>query len=86
MIAIRMEIAAIETGNMDPNDNVLKNAPHSAEAVASDEWSHPYPRELAAYPSPSQRQYKFWPPCSRIDNVFGDRNVICVCPPIEDYK
>jgi len=86
MIAIRKEIEAIETGNMDPNDNVLKNAPHSAEAVTSDEWSHSYPRELAAYPCPSQRQYKFWPPCSRIDNVFGDRNVICVCPPIDDYK
>ena len=72
-------------GRADARDNVLKNAPHTAEAVSSDAWSHPYSREQAAYPAPFVRANKFWPPVGRIDNPYGDRNLICACPPIEAY-
>ncbi|MEZ5318632.1 MAG: aminomethyl-transferring glycine dehydrogenase [Vicinamibacterales bacterium] len=85
MIAIRAEIEAVATGAADPKDNVLKNAPHTAEDVSADEWTHPYSRQQAAYPVASLRHAKFWPPVSRIDNPFGDRNLMCACPPIEDY-
>jgi glycine dehydrogenase len=85
MIAIRSEIDAIVTGKADPRDNVLKNAPHTAAAVTTDEWNHPYSREQAAFPLPFVRANKYWPPVGRIDNPYGDRNLFCVCPPIEDY-
>ncbi len=85
LIAIREEARAIEEGTVDAKDNVLKNAPHTAAAITSDEWSHPYTREQAAFPAPWVREHKFWPPVARIDNAYGDRNLVCVCPPIEDY-
>jgi glycine dehydrogenase len=85
LIAIRSEIQAVIDGTADPRDNVLKNAPHTAAAVASDDWSHPYSRDQAAFPLPYVRANKFWPAVGRIDNPYGDRNLICVCPPIEEY-
>jgi glycine dehydrogenase len=85
MIAIRGEIQAVIDGKADPEDNVLKNAPHTAAAVSADDWAHPYSREQAAYPLPFVRERKFWPSVGRIDNPFGDRNLFCTCPPIEEY-
>ncbi len=85
LIAIRGEIQAIVDGKVDPRDNVLKNAPHTAEEIASDEWRHPYTRQQAAYPLPFVRANKVWPAVARIDNPYGDRNLICACPPIESY-
>jgi glycine dehydrogenase len=85
MIAIREEIRAIEQGKADRADNVLKNAPHTAASLVSDKWSHPYPREQAAYPAPWLREHKFWPAVGRIDNPYGDRNLVCTCPPMEHY-
>jgi glycine dehydrogenase len=85
LIAIRQEIAAVVGGKVDPKDNVLKNAPHTAAEVTADAWTHPYTREQAAYPLPWVRANKFWPAVSRIDNPYGDRNLICACPPIEEY-
>jgi len=85
MIAIRAEIAEIEKGNVDAHNNVLKNAPHTAESLMVDEWNHPYTRAQAAYPAPWTREYKFWPAVGRIDNAFGDRNFVCSCLPMEAY-
>jgi glycine dehydrogenase len=85
MIAIRREIQAIIDGKADRKDNLLKNAPHTAAAVASDEWTHPYSREDAAFPLPFVRAHKHWPSVGRIDNPYGDRNLICSCPPLEQY-
>jgi glycine dehydrogenase len=85
LIAIRKEIQDVMDGNADPRNNVLKNAPHTAEAVTADAWPHPYSREQAAYPLPYVKANKFWPAVSRIDNPYGDRNLICACPPIEEY-
>jgi glycine dehydrogenase len=85
LIAIRKEIAAVVEGKVDAKDNVLKNAPHTAAEVTADAWSHPYTREQAAYPLPWVRANKFWPAVSRIDNPYGDRNLVCACPPIEAY-
>jgi glycine dehydrogenase len=85
LIAIREEIRAIEEGRADPKDNVLKNAPHAAHAVASSEWSHPYTREQAAYPAPWVKAHKFWPAVARIDNPYGDRNLVCTCSPVEAF-
>jgi glycine dehydrogenase len=64
---------------MDPRDNPLKNAPHTATMLAAAEWTHPYSREQAAFPTPHQREYKFWPAVARVDNVFGDRHPVCTC-------
>ena len=86
LIAIHAEIKAIETGRADKTNNVIKNAPHTAEAVISDKWDRPYPREQAAFPAPWLRQYKYWPPIGRIDNVYGDRNLFCTCVPMEAYS
>ena len=85
LIAIRKEIQAVLDGKADAKDNVLKNAPHTADVVTADAWTHPYSREQAAYPLPWVRAEKVWPSVSRIDNPFGDRNLICACPPIEAY-
>ena len=85
MIAIRREIQAVADGKSDPKDNALKNAPHTAEDVTASDWHHAYSREEAAYPVASLRARKFWPPISRIDNPYGDRNLMCLCPPIEEY-
>jgi len=86
MIAIRAEIQAVIDGKADPNDNVLKHAPHTAAAVAADDWPHVYSREQAAFPLPFVRASKFWPSVGRIDNPYGDRNLICSCPPLEEYE
>ncbi|HHW62782.1 MAG TPA: aminomethyl-transferring glycine dehydrogenase, partial [Rhodocyclaceae bacterium] len=85
MIAIREEIAKVASGEFDPKDNPLVNAPHTAEAIAG-EWPHPYSRELAAYPLASLRGNKYWSPVGRVDNVYGDRNLVCACPPLSDYE
>ena len=85
MISIRKEIAEIEAGNMNPQDNVLKNAPHTSVFVTCEEWNHPYSREKAAFPVPSLKQFKFWPSVGRINNAYGDRNLICSCNEITDY-
>ena len=85
MIRIRQEIQAVIDGTADPKDNVLKNAPHTAAAVSSDTWTHPYSREAAAFPLPFLRTHKFWPSVGRIDNPYGDRNLMCSCPPVETY-
>ena len=85
LIAIRGEIQAVIDGTADARDNVLKNAPHTAEEVSADEWTHPYPRQQAAYPLPFVRANKVWPAVARIDNPYGDRNLMCACPPIEAF-
>jgi len=85
MIAIREEIRAIETGAAHREDNVLRNAPHTAQAVSADEWTHAYSRRTAAYPSVAQEAAKYWPPVARIDNVYGDRNLFCTCIPLDAY-
>jgi glycine dehydrogenase len=85
LIAIREEARAVEEGCVDRADNLLKNAPHTAAAISADDWSHPYTRQQAAFPASWVRERKFWPPVARIDNAYGDRNLMCVCPPIEDY-
>ncbi len=86
MIAIRAEIKEIENGQQPREGNVLKNAPHTAEAVVANEWNRPYPREKAAFPLPWSRASKFWPAVGRLDNVYGDRNLVCACLPVEAYK
>ena len=85
MIAIRHEIAAIAEGRSDKLNNPLKHAPHTADVVIADVWDRPYSREQAAYPLPYLKQNKFWPSVGRLDNVFGDRHVVCTCPPLEAY-
>jgi glycine cleavage system P protein (glycine dehydrogenase) len=85
MISIRGEIQAIIDGKVDRADNVLKNAPHTASACAGDEWTHRYSREEAAFPLPFVRAHKHWPSVGRIDNPYGDRNLLCACPPIAEY-
>lgn len=84
LITIRAEIAQIERGEMPQDDNPLKNAPHSIKAVGSDDWSHPYSRDVAAYPAEHLRRFKFWSPVGRVDNPFGDRNLVCSCPSVTE--
>jgi glycine dehydrogenase len=84
MIAIRAEITAVGEGVWPAGDNPLHNAPHTAEEVGGDDWTHPYPRSLAGWPSAHQREAKYWPPVSRIDGGYGDRNLVCSCPPLEE--
>jgi len=86
LISIREEIREIERGLSPREDNVLKNAPHTAEAVTASGWTHPYSREKAAFPAEWVRHAKFWPSVGRVDNPRGDRNLICTCPPIEDTQ
>src|SRR4051812_22736410 len=83
MISIHAEIQAVVSGSADKKNNLLKNAPHTAEQVTADDWDRPYSREEAAYPAPWTREHKFWPAIGRIDSVYGDRNLFCTCPPIE---
>ncbi len=85
MIAIREEIAEVERGEADPKDNLLCNAPHTADLLLKDAWQRPYARDRAAYPLPHVKEDKYWPPVGRVDNVYGDRNVVCTCPPMEAY-
>jgi len=84
LISIREEIRAIERGDQRESDSPLKNAPHPAEVVCATEWPFAYTREQAAYPAPWTREHKFWPPVARIDNAWGDRNLVCTCPPLAD--
>ena len=86
LLAIRKEIAEIEAGRLPRDDNPLKHAPHTMEDVTTADWHHPYGRDQAAFPLPWLRDLKFWPAVSRIDNAYGDRNVVCTCPPIEHYQ
>ena len=84
MISIRAEITAIETGGADANDNPLHNAPHTADMVLASAWSHPYSREQAAFPTAFTQAHKFWPSVGRVDNAYGDRNLVCTCPTVEE--
>ena len=86
MLSIREEIRAIESGNVDRDDNVVKMAPHTAREATSSEWDHPYSREVACYPSPDLIARKFWSPVARVDNAFGDRNLVCSCPPLSAFE
>jgi glycine dehydrogenase len=85
MIAIRAEIREVEEGRIDANDNPLKNAPHTTAMLMADQWAHDYTREKAAFPVPSLKQRKYWSPVARVDNVYGDRNLVCACPPMTEY-
>ncbi|MDP3467992.1 MAG: aminomethyl-transferring glycine dehydrogenase [Daejeonella sp.] len=85
MIAIRSEISEVESGNLDTKDNPLKNAPHTAAVVTTDDWTHPYSRQTAAFPLPYVAAFKFWPSVGRVNDTHGDRTLVCSCPPIESY-
>jgi glycine dehydrogenase len=85
LISIRQEIVDIEEGRLPRDNNPLKHAPHTIDSIAQSEWPHPYPREQAAFPAPWLRDHKFWPTVSRIDSAYGDRHLICACPPMESY-
>jgi glycine dehydrogenase len=85
LIEIRNEIAEVENGSAPRENNVLKNAPHTASIITADEWTRPYSRTKAAYPLAFVREAKFWPAVSRIDNAYGDRNLMCSCLPMEEY-
>jgi glycine dehydrogenase len=86
MVAIRGEISAIEENRTDLEDNLLRNAPHTAEALLVEKWPHSYSRETAAFPVPWIREQKYWPPVGRIDGAYGDRNLVCICPPVEEHE
>ena len=86
MIKIREETNKVKTGEFDKKDNPLKNAPHTHTELTANEWKHKYDRETAAYPLATLKSYKYWPPVARIDNVYGDKNLFCSCPSIEEYK
>lgn len=86
LLTIREEIREIEEGIADKQNNALKNAPHTASVVMSDQWEYPYSREKAAYPASWLRGFKFWPSVGRVNNTYGDRNVVCSCPPMEAYE
>jgi glycine dehydrogenase len=84
LIGIREEIAEIEAGAMDRENNPLKNAPHTADTVVADSWDRPYSRQRAAFPAPWTLESKFWPSVGLVESAAGDRNLICACPPIEE--
>src|ERR1700736_36770 len=86
MISIRAEIEAVASGKIDKQNNPLTNAPHTARQIAAEKWDRPYSREQGAFPAPWTREHKFWPSAARIDNVYGDRNLFCSCPPIEEFE
>jgi glycine dehydrogenase len=85
MTAIHGEIMALKNGELDAKDNPLKHAPHTAESLLCGEWQHPYSREMAAFPLPWVKEAKFWPAVGRIDNVYGDRHLVCTCDSVEAY-
>lgn len=85
MLSIADEATRIESGEWPNDDNPLHNAPHTAQDLMSDNWSHPYSRQLAAYPSSDDMSLKYWPSVSRVDNTYGDRNLMCTCPPMESF-
>jgi len=85
LISIRDEIREIESGRAERENNLLSHAPHTQEQVIADQWTRPYPRERAAYPSRAVREHKVWPTVGRIDSAYGDRNLVCTCPPVEAY-
>ena len=86
LIKIKEEIDKIKNGVFDKNDNPIKNAPHTDLELASNNWEHKYSREEAAYPSNFLRSSKFWPPVARVDNVYGDKNLFCTCPSMDEFK
>jgi len=86
LISIKSEMENIEKETWSREDNPLKNAPHTSQRIASEGWDSPYSRELAAFPDPALKDCKYWPPVGRVDNVFGDRNLVCACPPMEAYQ
>jgi len=86
MIAIKGEIDQVAAGVWPARDNPLANAPHTAAAVTADEWAHPYPRSVAGFPAGVDRTAKYWPPVRRIDGAYGDRNLVCSCPPPEAFE
>ena len=86
MLAIREEIGRVESGDWPGDDNPLVNAPHPAEDLLVEPWDHAYSREEAAYPTTGARVDKYWPPVSRIDNAYGDRHLVCACPPLSAYE
>ena len=86
LIKIKREINKVKSGEFDKNDNPLKKAPHTHTELAANEWKHKYDRESAAYPSATLKSYKFWPPVARVDNVYGDKNLFCSCPSMDEYK
>ncbi|KAA3620560.1 MAG: glycine dehydrogenase (aminomethyl-transferring) [Proteobacteria bacterium] len=86
MISIREEISKVESGEFDREDNPLRNAPHAYHLLVGDEWGHKYRRETAFFPSPHSKMDKYWPPVGRVDNVYGDKHLVCTCPPIEAYQ
>jgi len=85
LIEIRNEIREVEEGKADRENNVLKHAPHTAQVVTADEWDRPYSRQKAAYPLPFVKENKFWPSVGRVDNAYGDRNLVCSCLPLESF-
>ena len=86
LIKIRDEINKVKNGEFDKIDNPLKNAPHTHIELTANEWKHKYDRESAAYPSATLKSYKYWPPVARVDNVYGDKNLFCSCPTMDEYK
>ena len=86
LINIKSEIDMIKSGEFDKVDNPIKNAPHTDIELASDEWDHKYTREQAAYPAKFLKTNKFWPPVARVDNVYGDKNIFCTCPSMDEFK
>jgi glycine dehydrogenase len=86
MISIRQEIARVAAGDYDREDNPLCNAPHTAPMLLAADWKHPYSREEAAYPLGGDHRAKYWPPVRRIDQAYGDRNLVCACPPPEAFQ
>jgi glycine dehydrogenase len=86
MIQIKMEIDAVAEGKLDAEDNPLKNSPHTLHEVTADEWPHSYSRQVAAYPLPWVMNSKFWASSNRVNNSYGDRHLVCTCPPISEYQ
>ena len=86
LIKSKVEIEKVKSGDFDKLDNPLKNAPHTHVELTSNEWKHKYAREIAAYPDANLKSYKYWPPVARVDNVYGDKNLFCSCPSIDEYK
>ncbi|MFH1000614.1 MAG: glycine dehydrogenase (aminomethyl-transferring), partial [Bacteroidota bacterium] len=84
--SIREEIRDIEEGKADKSNNIIKNSPHTASIIASDDWNYPYTRKMAAFPRPWSAEDKYWPSVGRIDDAYGDRNLFCTCAPIESYE